>query len=110
MPKCELMSQPFTIHCDTYNCRQIAQYQIGNPEGPRSLMLKLCPDCAENLINSGNQLLYGEPEQQVEQKTEVGDSSGVAKTDGFTCELCGKSFEKEKGLTMHKLSCAKKLG
>ena len=47
----QLFPCPHHVYCDIFNCRQIAKWFIGRPDGPRQCTFKLCPDCAKSLSN-----------------------------------------------------------
>lgn len=45
----QLFPCPHYVFCDTFNCRNVAKWFVGRPDGPRQCTFKLCDDCARDL-------------------------------------------------------------
>lgn len=43
-----------------------------------------------------------QPSEAVETETETREEDTVEETDDYTCEECGKSFDTERGMNIHK--------
>ncbi len=50
--KAQFFPQPFLSFCDSYNCTNVAKYFIGRPDGPLNACHKVCPQCAQSIVQS----------------------------------------------------------
>lgn len=47
----QLFPCPHHVFCDIFNCRAVAKWFVGRPDGPLQCTFKLCPACAKSLVN-----------------------------------------------------------
>jgi protein-arginine kinase activator protein McsA len=112
MAECEFIPQPLHVYCDTYNCRKHASWQVGNPQGPKAIMVQLCQDCAEKLVASG--LKRVAPQLEISRDLNIvsplkePDKTDTAST--LACPYCGKPYphDKENNMKMHMARCPQK--
>ena len=48
--RAQLFPCPHYVFCDIFNCRGIAKWFVGRPDGPRQATFKLCDNCARDLV------------------------------------------------------------
>ena len=103
----------YVVPCETYNCRNRAKWFVGRPDAPVSTNYRLCDTCAksivENLPDELKVLLVApeatEPSEPVGNQTEQTEPVEPAEAGpaAFKCDKCGKEFDKEQALKMHKV-------
>jgi hypothetical protein len=110
--KCSFIKQSFKVYCGNYGCHSRASWEVGNPEGPASLRLQLCDDCAKKLATNGMMLgLVDIPEEaQSPDSPEKTSLVGDPEPNVYPCEYCGKEFDNKKSRDMHSIRCPKKEG
>ncbi len=99
------------VHCDTFNCLNIAYYFIGNPVGPLMKHINLCEQCRESLINTlidqdrKGLLERIEALEATDRITKEKDEHGGKE---FPCKHCGEVFWSPRTLGAHTKNCAAK--
>lgn len=90
--KAQITDNPFqSVTCEIFGCRNVAKHFIGRPDGPLSLMLNVCDDCLQDILDSVKCKTEPEPEQE-------------ASVEMAPCKYCGKEF-KAKGVSAHERQC-----
>ena len=115
--KPQLFPNPFSsASCDIFNCSRRAKYFIGRPDGPLSIGLRICEDCARSVID----LLPDELKGIACAPQGICAPQGVptcplpepepepATSDQSTCPGCGKQFKNAGALNSHQRFCSKK--
>lgn len=99
------------IFCETFNCRNPAEYFIGHPEGPLMLLRNICGECRESimdaLIEEDRQGLF----ERISRLEEQDEEKRLKEThDGreFPCPHCDEVFYSPAKLGGHVKSKHKK--
>lgn len=109
---CGFVKQSFKVFCGNYGCNRRASWEVGNPQGPASLRLQLCQECAGELIASGiGAGLFDLPVLPEQEKIpEQPESTEEPESGVYPCEYCGKEFDNKKSCDMHSIRCVKRGG
>jgi hypothetical protein len=92
---------PYPVPCDTFACVKPSRWFIGRPDGPLSLCLKVCEDCARVIVpNLPEELMP--PEDRAPANTQ---DHGQPPTD-LVCPKCGKTFKGRAGYASHLKHCS----
>lgn len=93
--KPQLFPNPYPSRpCEVYLCTRRADYYLGRPDGPLSIVFPICGQCAEDALNLLPEELKPAP---VVTEPEV-------PTDKVPCSKCGGLYS-TKGIKMHEQHC-----
>jgi len=110
--KAEIFSNKgMKVFCDTYLCRTPAQYFVGSPKGPLMLLMNLCQDCRDSILNT----LIDQDRQGLSKRIEELEASDrinkEKKEHGgkeFPCKHCGEIYWSPRSLGAHVKMCPEK--
>ena len=91
-------------HCDGYSCFNVAKWFVGKKDGPLFLMLRLCDDCKESLVDSIINLDRDGLKKRIEEIEEMeNEEKRKEKFDGkeYVCKHCGEVFSSPGKLGAH---------
>lgn len=104
------------IICDTYTCRNLAEFEIGHEVNPQ-FCSHYCRDCMESIAKESSKMMFGdmvmeepetepekeqEPEKEPEQEETKEETAEEEKVEYYICKYCGEKFVKPAQLSEYR--------